>query len=123
MGLVAEKQWIELGDRYASIAVPVFCVMPNHMHAVIAIADSSEEQSRGSRGGVTPPLRKHTLGQMVAYYKYATTKAINQLQNTPGIRFWQRNYYERVIRNQREFEAVAEYIKANPLNWERDEYR
>jgi hypothetical protein len=58
---------------------------------------------------------------MVAYYKYETTKQINILQNTPGARFWQRNYYERVIRDRREYEAAWAYIEANPLNWRSDE--
>ena len=58
------------------------------------------------RGGVTPPLRdigderesrKHTLGQILAYYKYQTTKIINQTNNSPGRRIWQRNYLPREI--------------------------
>ncbi len=34
--------------------------------------------------------------------------------------FWQRSYYERVIRNERELEAVRQYILNNPMNWELD---
>lgn len=113
LGEVADMGWRWLTER---ADLPVSCVMPNHVHAIVVLPDTG-------RGGVTPPLRKPTLGQVVAYYKYATTKVINQIQNAPGVRFWQRNYYERVIRNQREFDAVAEYIQANPLNWEQDEYR
>ncbi len=36
-------------------------------------------------------------------------------------RLWQRNYYERVIRNDGELNAIREYIFANPANWEQDE--
>ena len=36
-------------------------------------------------------------------------------------RLWQRNYYERVIRNDPELNAVREYIQANPANWGQDE--
>jgi len=42
---------------------------------------------------------------------------INQLDKTPSLRFWQRNYYERVIRNPREYAATWAYIESNPLNW------
>lgn len=36
-------------------------------------------------------------------------------------RLWQRNYYERVIRNEREWTAIREYIVNNPLNWALDQ--
>lgn len=100
--------------------------MPNHVHAIIS-------NTNIGRGGVTPPssiqgegtspLPKAALGRMVASYKYQTTKQINQVMNTPGHRFWQRNYYERVIRNERELQATFDYIEANPANWDKDEYR
>ena len=43
-------------------------------------------------------------------------------QNWPRFdnRLWQRNYYERVIRNDREHQALVDYVYANPSNWEED---
>ena len=35
-------------------------------------------------------------------------------------RLWQRNFYERVIRNERELSLIREYIVRNPMNWESD---
>jgi hypothetical protein len=35
-------------------------------------------------------------------------------------KFWQRNYYEHIIRNERELEAIRQYIRLNPYNWDRD---
>ena len=67
----------------------------------------------------TPDTR--TLGQMMAYYKYQTTKIINQQRKTPGIKFWQRNYYEHIIRNERELDTLREYIVNNPKQWEIDQ--
>lgn len=100
--------------------------MPNHLHAIVAITDSrrGEVSSPASdpKGGETPPLRKPaTLGQIVAAYKYQTTKNINKALRTPGARFWQRNYYERVIRNEQEYESIWNYIYTNPQNWHADE--
>jgi REP element-mobilizing transposase RayT len=37
------------------------------------------------------------------------------------VKFWQRNYYERIIRNEREYIAVWQYIENNPVNWIEDE--
>jgi hypothetical protein len=39
---------------------------------------------------------------------------------TRRARFWQRNYYEHIIRNERELEAIREYIRRNPDNWHTD---
>ncbi|MEB3180485.1 MAG: transposase [Nostocaceae cyanobacterium] len=77
----------------------------------------------GEKGGETPPLRKQwrpTLGQIVAYYKYQTTKIINQIDNTPGNRIWQRNYYEHIIRDGKSLENIRQYIRENPGNWGKD---
>jgi hypothetical protein len=60
------------------------------------------------------------LGQIIAYFKYQTTKSINQIHQTPGIRIWQRNYYEHVIRNETDLNDVRQYIINNPLQWDMD---
>jgi REP element-mobilizing transposase RayT len=36
-------------------------------------------------------------------------------------RLWQRNYYERIIRNEKELMKISEYIRNNPLQWDMDE--
>jgi len=90
------------------------------------------------RGGVTPPLQRHaclggvtpplqnggvtsssplqrpTLGQIVAYFKYQSTKSINALHGTPCVPIWQRGYYEHVIRNESALSRIREYIQNNP---------
>ncbi|MFC1510745.1 transposase, partial [Candidatus Omnitrophota bacterium] len=64
--------------------------------------------------------RAPTLGQIVAYFKYGTTKQINKHSNMAGQKFWQRNYFERVIRNEKELRNIREYIINNPIMWKWD---
>jgi REP element-mobilizing transposase RayT len=73
-------------------------------------------------GGETPPLRapKSLLAQVVAYYKYQSTKQINLLKQAPGTPFWQRNYYENIVRNSHAFGQIVEYIHTNPQRWSDD---
>jgi REP element-mobilizing transposase RayT len=33
---------------------------------------------------------------------------------------WQRNYYEHIVRNERELAAIRQYIRDNPINWAED---
>lgn len=70
------------------------------------------------RGGV--PLPKRTLGQIIGYYKYQTTKIINQMNKTTGNHVWQRNYYDHIIRNIDDLNKIREYIIQNPLKWALD---
>ena len=61
------------------------------------------------------------LGKIVAYFKYQSTKQINVLRDGECQKFWQRNYYEHVIRDDGELNRIREYIAANPANWDLDE--
>jgi REP element-mobilizing transposase RayT len=35
-------------------------------------------------------------------------------------KLWQRNYYERIVRNKEELAQIREYIRNNPANWGTD---
>ena len=48
--------------------------------------------------------------------KYIEENRVNELG-----KFWQRNYYERIIRNNSELIKIRQYISKNPLNWMEDE--
>jgi hypothetical protein len=60
------------------------------------------------------------LGSFIAGLKSAATKRINEIRGTPGLPVWQRNYYEHVIRNEEELDAIRQYIADNPLRWAED---
>lgn len=122
LGQTVAKCWSQIPEHFHNVELDVSVVMPNHLHRIIILINNC-------RGGVTPPyyvgeetspLQKCTLGQIVAYFKYRTTRLINQKSNTPGNRIWQRNYYEHVIRNEDDLNEIREYMITNPLKWELD---
>ena len=98
LGEIANECWVWLENTFPAIRVPVFCVMPNHAHAVVYI----ESIGRGGLQAAHIPIWKKPLGRIIGAYKTHSTVLINDVLKTPGVRFWQRNYYERVIRNERE---------------------
>jgi putative transposase len=54
--------------------------------------------------------------------KYKSTKEMNLLDNTGSItKFWQRNYHEHIIRNERDMERIWHYIESNPAMWDKDD--
>ena len=105
--------------------------MPNHVHGIIIINDNGSAVSAPDDdveikhvGGRTPPLRarKPSLGQVVAYFKYQSTKEMNAMDGTGTItKFWQRNYYDRIIRDEREMDRIHRYIESNPSQWSDDD--
>ena len=64
------------------------------------------------------PQLAQTVGAIVRGFKSAVTKQINFLRKTPAQPVWQRNYYEHIIRNDKELFNIRQYIANNPLQWE-----
>ena len=120
-GQIVSDTWHWLASRYDYVQLDEFVVMPNHVHGILIINDLQDHVRRGgSRTAPTPgniPTPRKPLGRLVGAFKTVSTKQINLLRNTPGHLVWQRNYYERVIRNDRELNLTREYIRDNPLNW------
>ncbi|MEJ5240770.1 MAG: hypothetical protein WHS87_06205, partial [Anaerolineales bacterium] len=64
-----------------------------------------------------------SLSSFIAGFKSAVTKRINEYRGTPGAPVWQRNYYERILRDERALASVRRYIRENPRRWEADRER
>lgn len=71
-------------------------------------------------GGEQPAVAPESLGAVVRAFKSAAARRINAVRGTPGAPVWQRNYYERVIRDEGEMADVRRYIRENPLRWAED---
>jgi putative transposase len=91
--VVAETLLHGNGDRYA---LQAWCVMPNHVHALIATEANVE------------------LGQIVRSWKTFTTRRINALLSRSG-QLWATDYFDRFIRNERHFKTAKHYIEMNPV--------
>lgn len=104
IGKVVSLCWEELPRAYSFIALDSWVVMPNHFHGVIWIGSNNSE--------------KKSLSRIVAGFKaMATSKSKEAMK---GSRLWQPNFYEHVIRSERELTNIREYIANNPLNWKTD---
>lgn len=128
-GDIVRKWWADISVHFPSVETGAFVIMPNHVHGIIAIDERrgtvpvpDDNVYDGIKGGETPPLRRPTLGQIVAYFKYKSTKEMNLVDNTGTItKFWQRNYYEHIIRNDADLQNKTDYIESNPLLWDEDD--
>ena len=57
---------------------------------------------------------KKTIGDIIKTYKSVASKKIKRINQ---IDLWQRNYYEHIIRNEKELYRIYNYIENNPVNW------
>lgn len=124
IGHIARDAWVWLDRKFTAVGVDIYCIMPNHVHAILAITDPGgvlQNAPTNAPSKTNPPTKPKPLGRLVGAYKTHSTVLINQTLGTPGIKFWQRTYYERIIRNQREYEAIWHYIETNPQNWPEDQ--
>ena len=80
------------GKRYRMVA---WCIMPNHVHVICSMLPGNE------------------LAKVVRSWKSYTSRMANQILGRHG-KFWQREYYDRLIRDGEEFDRAVEYVLSNP---------
>ena len=114
---IVHNRWNGLKTKFPEIELDEFVIMPNHIHGIVFIVNTLV-------GAIHElPLRfrrRMLLPKVIGYFKMNTAKQINQILNRTGQAFWQRNYYEHIIRNEKELKRIREYIQNNPLKWELD---
>ena len=121
LGQVAEEAWLALGQRFPGIQLHGHVVMPNHVHGIIEIrlvrqAQRAAPLQRAGHGSTVIP-RAASLSIMVRAFKADVTRRAGvELGWTE--RIWQRNYYDRVIRDDREFSNAMRYMAENPVRWQ-----
>ena len=102
---ILEETWLELPQRFKKLQLDEFVIMSDHVHFIVWL-DAEVEKKTG-------------LGDIVGAYKSLThvkwLKLVeaNNLQRCKKL--WQRNYVERVIRDDLELTQKRAYIRNNPL--------
>ncbi|MDO8519330.1 MAG: transposase [Deltaproteobacteria bacterium] len=110
-----ESVWKRLPERFPQIKLDEFVIMPNHIHGILII------DGVGAIHELPLPRRRQmTLPMAMGFLKMNTSKHINNWRKTPGLPVWQRNYYEHIIRDERDLVKIREYIANNPLKWDED---
>ena len=118
LGDLVSKWWLDIPNHFPTVRIDKWIVMPNHLHGIIII----ETNRRGEVPSPSPsPSPSPKLGNVIAYFKYQSTKEINQKRNVSGVPLWQRNYYEHIIRDDNDLNRIRKYIEDNPQNWANDE--
>lgn len=123
-GQIVKEEWLRTLLLRPGVDLDEFVVMPNHLHGILVLP-AENVRSVGAHSCAPLPQQRlyrqpRSLGSLLAGFKSAATKRINDLRHMLGMPLWQRNYYEHIIRNEDELHHVREYIQTNPLRWELD---
>ncbi len=188
-GIIAYDQWLTLTERFTTIELDVFQIMPNHMHGIIVINESTvgatlavapdDADNHNIRAGTSPeyavapddandldimagagyPVAPEdvndldikagaghvvagkragaspaptvanetnaTIGGIVGAYKSLVANAclnLFKIKNETMGKLWQRNYYEHIIRNEKSYQTISDYIVNNPDKWIDDKF-
>ena len=138
-GAMVQDVWQGLPARFPRVALDAWIVMPNHVHGIVVLRPdqrtpdspyssrdapyAAEEHSARLRTAAERLARgRSALSDVIGAFKSITTHLYTKevtRENWPPFerRLWQRNYYERIIRNAPELAAIREYIAQNPAQW------
>ena len=113
--------------------------MPNHLHGIIALCATPRRAASLNNVAATVGARyivpldgkaRHTesfqkptkasVPTIVRSFKAAVTRLAREQFNASDDQIWQRNYFERVLRDGKEYSDASRYILENPKNWEWD---
>jgi putative transposase len=149
-GQLVQKTWDDLPQRFGTLVLDAFQIMPNHLHAIFVLpgpglepalalatgapvvqpcpaGGSVASKGAASRGAASwgaasraPTSHRIGMGDVVGSFKSICTIAVNRLISRTGSRLLQRDFYEHVIRDVKELEAIRDYIVHNPKRWLED---
>jgi REP element-mobilizing transposase RayT len=138
-GVIADILWHEIKNHSQNVELGEFVVMPNHIHGVLIITDDnanvdnvetghalslqSDNQSEPEQKTIGQQrfqnIGKNSISSIVGSYKSAVTKHANRL----GFDFaWQTRFHDHIIRDDKSFQHISNYIINNPANWQEDKF-
>lgn len=143
VGILADVFWPEIKNHADNVILDAFIVMPNHIHGIIILDAKEKDIVIDSLANANAVVTRHALslpnsqttksiGQnrfqnqgknsissIIDSYKAAVTKHANRL----GYEFaWQTRFHDHVIRDEKSYQRIADYINSNALNWKDDKF-
>ena len=121
-GEIVQSCWKDIPLHYPEVENDVFMVMPNHVHGIISIHEVNPDRlgQVGRSGSKPDPTSRRPLSEIVRGFKTYSSRKINERRQSQGTPVWQRSYYEHIIRGEKEYSQIGEYIIYNPSKWEMD---
>jgi putative transposase len=139
-GRMIQMTWKDIPKHLPVVHIDEFVVMPNHFHGILLIEHGSDSdihhvfdhfaekdwhENQGEHEVRPYGTDENSLGRIIQVFKSLTTLAYakgvtcQRWARFPG-KLWQRNYYDRVIRNNDELGRARDYVVNNAMKWALD---
>jgi len=125
-GEIVKEEWFKSENIRKEISLGETCVMPNHIHGIVFIGNpilynntnNNTPQTFNYKNKFGP--QQKNISTFINQYKGACTRKIINAGNKSFA--WQTNFYDHIIRNQKDFIRIERYIKSNPEKWKDDKF-
>jgi REP element-mobilizing transposase RayT len=119
---IVEREWLITSEYRPYVLLHDYIIMPNHFHGIVEITNNegvarNAPTVKNAYSAISP--RDGTLSVIIRAFKSAVSKSIHI---TDEMIVWQRNYYDHIIRNNEDYNRIAEYIVNNPKQWKEDRF-
>lgn len=104
-GKITEEAIKAIPEHYSQIELMQYVIMPNHVHMILFITYDNGRL-------IASPTNISTV---VGHMKRHVSKKI-------GMPIWQTSFYDHIIRNEKDYIKIAEYIHENPNKWQEDRF-
>ena len=137
LGEIIKEEWENTPLIRTNISLGAYIIMPDHFHAILQIDHQITNKEDYIPNQFKSPSQ--TIGAIIRGFKGATTNRIKRLNSiitgelrfaptapptappfpfaptfAPPSKIWQRNYFEKIIQNQRAYDNITQYIIDNP---------
>jgi putative transposase len=120
-GKIVETCWHDIPNHFTDVEIDEFIIMPDHVHGIVIIHEPVGAIHESPLPASVYDRRTMMLPKIVGRFKMNSAKQINNIFGTSGSHIWQRNYYEHIIRDDRDLKNTRQYIFNNPLKWNLDD--
>ena len=103
IGEIVRQSVENISEHYAAISIDHYVIMPNHIHLLLQIGTDY-----GGRSVIAP-----TISTVIRLMKGAVSKQA-------GFGVWQKGFYDHVVRNEKDYREIWNYIEGNPGRWTDD---
>ena len=110
-GKIVENRIQSMNETYSTIQTVKYVIMPNHIHLLVHITEEEKICSEGTSRTPSP------TNALIPRYVPTLKRMCNQ---DIGSNLWQRSYHDHVIRGEKDYQMIWQYIDTNPVRWKQD---
>jgi len=108
-GMILEKYIVFMNTKYDNISIDKYAIMPNHIHLIIKI----ENKFPDGMSQAPYPTTNAIIPKYISLFKRYCNREI-------GKNIFQRSFHDHIIRNEKDYLKIWNYIDTNPQKWRDD---